>query len=50
VAALVAEVLVLACFKLTHISFLWYNLIGCAAVMLIASALALVLPRPAAAQ
>jgi hypothetical protein len=50
VAALVAEVLVLACFKLTHISFLWYNLIGCAAVMMIASALALLWPRPAAKQ
>ena len=32
-AALVAEVGVLACFKFTHISFLWYNLIGCVAVV-----------------
>ncbi len=38
-AAIAAEGLVIACFKLTHISFLWYNLVGCAAVMLIASAL-----------
>jgi SSS family transporter len=32
-AALVAEAVVIACFKLTAISFLWYNLIGCALVM-----------------
>jgi len=32
-AALVAEIGVLACFKFTHISFLWYNLIGCVAVV-----------------
>jgi Na+/proline symporter len=50
VAALVAEVLVLACFKLTHVSFLWYNLIGCAAVMIVASSLVLVWPRRAAAR
>jgi Na+/proline symporter len=37
--AIVAEVAVIACFKLTGISFLWYNLIGCALVM--ATALAL---------
>jgi hypothetical protein len=47
VAALVAEALVLACFKLTHVSFLWYNLIGCAAVMIIASSLELVWARKA---
>jgi Na+/proline symporter len=47
VAALVAETLVLACFKLTHVSFLWYNLIGCAAVMIIASSLELVWARKA---
>ncbi|MGH7731794.1 MAG: sodium:solute symporter family transporter [Candidatus Eiseniibacteriota bacterium] len=34
--AIVAEAAVIACFKLTGISFLWYNLIGCALVMLIA--------------
>ena len=32
-AALIAEIGVLACFKFTHISFLWYNLIGCLAVV-----------------
>ncbi len=35
-AALVAEVGVLACFKFTAISFLWYNLIGCVAVVALA--------------
>ena len=39
VAALVAEAMVIGCFKLTHVSFLWYNLIGC--VLVIAVALAL---------
>jgi Na+/proline symporter len=37
--AFVAELAVIACFKLTGISFLWYNLIGCVLVM--ATALAL---------
>jgi Na+/proline symporter len=37
--AFVAEAAVIACFKFTGISFLWYNLIGCALVM--ATALAL---------
>ena len=36
IAALVAEVAVVACFRLTAISFLWYNLIGCALVMVLA--------------
>jgi len=35
-AALVAEIGVLACFKFTAISFLWYNLIGCVAVVALA--------------
>lgn len=35
-AALVAEAGVLLCFWLTRISFLWYNLIGCVAVMVLA--------------
>jgi SSS family transporter len=43
--AIVAEVAVIACFKLTGISFLWYNLIGCALVMLGALALQAVLGR-----
>ncbi len=32
-AALIAEVLVLACFLFTRISFLWYNVIGCVLVV-----------------
>jgi hypothetical protein len=36
IGALVAEAAVIACFKLTAISFLWYNLIGCALVVLAA--------------
>jgi solute:Na+ symporter, SSS family len=35
VAALVAEVLVIACYSLTPITFLWYNVIGCLAVLLL---------------
>ena len=35
-AALAAEAVVVACFALTEISFLWYNLIGCALVVLLA--------------
>jgi Na+/proline symporter len=46
VAALVAEAAVVACFKLTAISFLWYNLIGCALVVLVALALQPFLGRP----
>ena len=46
-AALVAEVGVLACFKFTAISFLWYNLIGCAAVVLLAWAFSFLQPRQA---
>lgn len=38
-AALAAEAAVIACFKLTPISFLWYNLIGCVLVMAIALAI-----------
>ena len=52
VGALVAEVAVVACFRLTHISFLWYNLVGCGVVMLVALALSAWRPRrpdPAAA-
>ena len=35
IGAVVAEAAVIACFRLTHISFLWYNLVGCAVVMLV---------------
>jgi SSS family transporter len=43
-AALVAELGVLACFKFTAISFLWYNLIGCVAVVALAWMFSLVQP------
>ena len=43
--ALVAEAAVVACFQLTKISFLWYNLIGCALVMIVALALSPLWPR-----
>ncbi len=48
-AALIAEAVVIACFKLTSISFLWYNLIGCALVMLVALALQPLIGRTARA-
>jgi SSS family solute:Na+ symporter len=44
-AALVAQAVVIACFKFTPISFLWYNLIGCALVMGIALLLQAVMGR-----
>ncbi|HJW72819.1 MAG TPA: hypothetical protein VJ486_08160 [Geothrix sp.] len=43
-AALLAEVGVLLCFRLTSISFLWYNLIGCVAVVGLAWVFSLLLP------
>ncbi|MBI5169689.1 MAG: sodium:solute symporter [Candidatus Eisenbacteria bacterium] len=43
--AIVAEAVVVACFTSTKISFLWYNLIGCALVMIVATALSAVWPR-----
>ena len=36
VGALVAEAAVLACFRFTRISFLWYNVVGCVLVALVA--------------
>jgi hypothetical protein len=33
VAAIVAEALVVACFVFSGISFLWYNVVGCVAVL-----------------
>jgi len=45
VAALIAEAAVIACFKLSTISFLWYNVIGCVLVLAIATALSFVWPR-----
>ncbi len=35
-AALIAEVVVICCYKFTAISFLWYNVIGCFIVVIIA--------------
>ena len=48
VSALLAEAVVIACFRLTSIGFLWYNLIGCALVMGFALALSAAWPRKAA--
>ena len=45
VGAILAEAVVIACFKLTAIGFLWYNLIGCVLVMAFALALSLLWPR-----
>ncbi|GLH74165.1 hypothetical protein GETHLI_26670 [Geothrix limicola] len=46
-AAIVAEAGVLACFKFTSISFLWYNLIGCVAVVALAWIFSLTQPASA---
>jgi Na+/proline symporter len=43
--ALVAQVAVVACFALTKISFLWYNLIGCLLVVAVGLALSYMRPR-----
>jgi Na+/proline symporter len=45
VAALVSEVVVISCYKLTDIGFLWYNVIGCALVAGVAAILDLLWPR-----
>jgi Na+/proline symporter len=45
VGAVVAEAAVVLCFLFTKISFLWYNVIGCAAVIVVALAIELLL-RP----
>jgi SSS family transporter len=47
VATLVAQAVVVAVFALTGIGFLWYNVIGCAAVVVVALVLDSVLPRTA---
>jgi solute:Na+ symporter, SSS family len=47
IGAVAGEACVLACFRYTHISFLWYNVVGCAVVMLVGLALSLFEPRPA---
>ncbi|HEX7507154.1 MAG TPA: sodium:solute symporter, partial [Polyangia bacterium] len=45
IAALAAEAMVVGVFLGTNISFLWYNVIGCACVVLFASILQAALPR-----
>ncbi len=51
VAAIISELLVLALFKWSQVSFLWFNLVGCLAVAAIATALtALRATRPARAK
>jgi len=46
IAAIVAEAVVIACFKLTGISFLWYNVIGAAVTMVVSLGLSGAFPRP----
>jgi Na+/proline symporter len=48
VAAFVAEALVVACYALTPISFLWYNVVGCVGVVSLALAIEPLTTRPAA--
>jgi SSS family transporter len=45
IAAIAAEAVVVGVFLGTSISFLWYNVIGCACVMLLAEIMQVVLPR-----
>jgi len=45
IAALIAEALVLACFFFTEIPFLWYNVIGCVVMTLLALILQQLMPR-----
>lgn len=47
VAALAGEVLVLACYAFTDIPFLWFNVLGCVAVVLLAHLLTPLLPAAA---
>lgn len=47
-AAIAAETIVVSVFVGTSISFLWYNVIGCASVVLLAAVLQMVLPLPVA--
>jgi SSS family solute:Na+ symporter len=45
IAAIVSEIAVIACFKYTGISFLWFNLIGCALVLALSAAIEAASPR-----
>jgi solute carrier family 5 (sodium-dependent multivitamin transporter), member 6 len=49
VAALVGEAAVIACWKFTPLSFLWWNLIGCVLTVAVAALLARPFSRPAPA-
>jgi len=44
-AALIAEIVVLYCYLFTSIPFLWYNVIGCLLVIIVARVLTLFLPN-----
>jgi len=48
-AAIAAEALVVACFAFTRVSFLWYNVVGCLAVLALSLLLSAALRRGAAA-
>jgi Na+/proline symporter len=45
-AAIAAEAVVVGVFLGTNVSFLWYNVIGCACVMFFSGVLQMALPRP----
>jgi Na+/proline symporter len=49
VAAVLSEVVVIACYLFSDVGFLWYNVIACALVAAIAAVLDRLLPRPPAA-
>ena len=46
-AALIAELVVLYCYLFTSIPFLWYNVIGCLLVIILAYILNAFLPKKA---
>jgi Na+/proline symporter len=47
-AAIIAELLVLYCFRFTNIAYLLYNIIGCVAVIVLALLFELLLPKKTA--
>ena len=49
IAAIAAELMVIACFVFTDIPYLWYNVIGCVVLVLLAMLLESFLPRSRAA-
>ena len=50
VETIAAETIVVSVFVGTNISFLWYNVIGCVSVVLLATLLQIALPRPRSPQ